>query len=215
MRSTQLWHFLLVFWFAIFSPANVSAKLLQIIHTNDLHANFDSSDTPGRGGYAAVKGLIDSLRDAAALKGIETLTVDAGDFADGSIYRYAEKGGVEILAVSDDCYAKLSDLQSPEGAAVAFAPSALGLEMILGEPRPRLLVAAGVQDPGNAGALVRTAEAAGAAGCVFLDSIDVYAPKFLRAAMGGVFTAQPAVIQSVYAPEFTAHSAGHVVRIRD
>ena len=96
MRSTQLWHCLIVFWFAIFSPANVSAKLLQIIHTNDLHANFDSSDTPGRGGYAAVKGLIDSLRDAAALKGIETLTVDAGDFADGSIYRYAEKGGAPL-----------------------------------------------------------------------------------------------------------------------
>lgn len=37
----------------------------------------------------------------------------------------------------------------------------------------------------------------------------------LRAAVCGVFTAQPAVIQSVYAPEFAAHSAGHIVRIRD
>lgn len=37
----------------------------------------------------------------------------------------------------------------------------------------------------------------------------------VRAAMSGVFTAQPAVIQSVYAPEFGAHSAGDVVRIGD
>lgn len=37
----------------------------------------------------------------------------------------------------------------------------------------------------------------------------------VRAAVSGVFAAQPAVVQSVYAPEFGAHSAGNVVRIRD
>ena len=99
----------------------------------------------------------------------------------------AEATGVEVLEVSNTCYAKLSDLQSPEGTAVVFAPRPPHFAELLAEPRPRLLVAAGVQDPGNAGALVRTAEAAGASGCVFLDSIDVLAPKFLRAAMGSAF----------------------------
>jgi RNA methyltransferase, TrmH family len=99
----------------------------------------------------------------------------------------AAKRDAEILDVADDCYAKLSDLQSPEGAAVVFAPAPPALAPLLEQPLSRLLVAAGVQDPGNAGALARVAEAAGATACVFLGGVDVFAPKFLRAGMGSAF----------------------------
>jgi len=102
------------------------------------------------------------------------------------LQQHARSRGVEILHLSDDCYDKISHLQSPEGLAVTLRTETLPLETLL-TPAARLLVAAGVQDPGNAGALVRTAEAAGASGCLFLGGLDLSHPRFLRGAQGGTF----------------------------
>ncbi len=99
----------------------------------------------------------------------------------------AEDARIEILEVSCECYAKISGLRSPEGIAVVFAFSQASLDDLCNDAKSRLLVAAGLQDPGNAGALVRVAEAAGASGCVFVDSIDLSGPRFLRATMGSCF----------------------------
>jgi len=98
----------------------------------------------------------------------------------------ARAGGVEVVLLEDECYAKISALDSPEGVAVTVrvAPAPLG-PMLAGAAR--LLVAAGVQDPGNAGALVRTAEAAGASGCVFLGGVDLSHPRFIRGAQTSSF----------------------------
>jgi len=98
----------------------------------------------------------------------------------------AAANGVEILELADGCYAKISELQSPEGVAVVFRPRAHALADLCGADA-RLLVAAGVQDPGNAGALVRVSEAAGASACVFLEGADITGGKFLRATMGSCF----------------------------
>ncbi len=58
---------------------------------------------------------------------------------------------------------------------------------MLARPGPVLLLA-GVDDPGNAGTLVRSAEAFGAAGVLFgRGGVDPYAPKVVRAAMGSLF----------------------------
>lgn len=103
-----------------------------------------------------------------------------------ALLRAAEAAGVEVARLSDSCYAKLSDLRSPEGVAVAFARTARDLGQMLNSGA-RLAVAAGVQDPGNAGAIARAAEAAGASGAVFLGGVDVDGPKFIRAAMGSSF----------------------------
>jgi TrmH family RNA methyltransferase len=53
---------------------------------------------------------------------------------------------------------------------------------------PFLLVAVGLQDPGNAGALLRSAAASGAGGVVFCSGcVDVYNPKSVRASAGAIF----------------------------
>ena len=75
----------------LWAPVQAQAKLLQIIHTNDLHAAFETHEN-GRGGYAQVKAVMDSLKQRAAEQGIDTLTLDGGDFTDGTIYRYAQHG---------------------------------------------------------------------------------------------------------------------------
>ena len=98
----------------------------------------------------------------------------------------ARSRGIEIVRLSDACYEKISELQSPEGVAVTIRTGNDTLESLLVDDA-RLLVAAGVQDPGNAGALVRTAEAAGATGCVFLGGVDISHPRFVRGAQSSSF----------------------------
>jgi len=65
------------------------------------------------------------------------------------------------------------------GAAADFSPSV--------EAGATLLIASGVQDPGNAGALVRVADAAGAAGVIIAGGADPFGPKAIRASAGSVF----------------------------
>ena len=94
--------------------------------------------------------------------------------------------GVPVTVVTDGVLAKLSDTRSPQGV-VALART----------PRPPLadvvggtltVVMAGVSDPGNAGTVIRTADAAGASGVVLTaGSVDAYAPKTLRSAAGSTY----------------------------
>ena len=73
-------------------PATAEAKLLQILHTNDLHSYMEQSDTPGRGGYAAVKAVLEQTRRRAASQGVDSILLDAGDFSDGNTFFFADEG---------------------------------------------------------------------------------------------------------------------------
>ena len=68
-----------------------SAKLLQIIHSNDLHSFFAGSRT-GLGGYSRIKTVVDQLKADAEAKGIKTLFLDGGDFGEGGSFYYANQG---------------------------------------------------------------------------------------------------------------------------
>lgn len=87
MNSLRLSLCILMFGLA----TNASAKLIQIIHTNDLHSFFEGSRS-GLGGYSRIKTLVDKLKADAASKGIKTLFLDGGDFGEGSSYFFSSKG---------------------------------------------------------------------------------------------------------------------------
>ena len=98
--------------------------------------------------------------------------------------------------VTHGCYEKFSSLNAPEGLAAVLEFSSDGGWTRTDSPAPAFvpgmdeagwLVAVGVQNPGNAGALARTAEAAGAAGLCLAGGVDPFGPRFLRAAMGSAF----------------------------
>lgn len=76
----------------LMSSAPARATLLQIIHTNDLHSHMDHAMDPSRGSYAAVKATIDQLKWNARTQGIDTLTLDAGDFTEDSQFYLADQG---------------------------------------------------------------------------------------------------------------------------
>jgi 2',3'-cyclic-nucleotide 2'-phosphodiesterase (5'-nucleotidase family) len=78
---------------------NAFAKVVQIIHTNDLHSYFQG--TRGKmGGYAQLKEVIDELKSRALDKGIPTLYLDGGDFGEGSSF-YFSNHGVDSLKALD------------------------------------------------------------------------------------------------------------------
>jgi TrmH family RNA methyltransferase len=83
--------------------------------------------------------------------------------------------------------ASLSDVETSQGVLLLARRPDLRASLVSGE-RPLALILAGVQDPGNLGSLLRTAEAAGVTG-VFVGSgcADPFAPKALRGAMGSTF----------------------------
>ncbi|UOX37298.1 TrmH family RNA methyltransferase [Weissella cibaria] len=95
--------------------------------------------------------------------------------------------GVPVFEITADIAKKLSDLVTPQGI---FAE--VSLPTATREPRfihdGAWLFLDAIQDPGNIGTMVRTADAAGFAGVVFGNgSVDPYSPKALRAMQGSQF----------------------------
>jgi TrmH family RNA methyltransferase len=92
---------------------------------------------------------------------------------------------VAVLEVAPTVMDALSPVRQPSGVVAVAARPTIGLPALL-TPPPALVVAAlGLQDPGNVGALIRSADAGGATG-VLLDaaSADPWHWKALRASMG-------------------------------
>ena len=119
------------------------------------------------------------------------LVSDAGASREeaGELFAAAGALGVERYSLSDDCYAKVAELKNSDGLGLllSFSREPADIDELLTRPESKWLAAAGVQDPGNAGALARTALAAGAAGCLFIGGADPTSPKFLRGGMGAAF----------------------------
>jgi len=91
-------HFILILLVTFLFPIICKAKLLQILHTNDLHSYFDGSiHNHSSGGYQNIKSMIDKFKAEANNKSIETLVMDAGDFMEGTIFYMANFGRNSIL----------------------------------------------------------------------------------------------------------------------
>ncbi len=94
--------------------------------------------------------------------------------------------GVRCVQVPGDVMTSLSPAQTPQGvlAVCGLRPAELP-ERLEGR---RYMVLDGVQDPGNVGTILRTADALGADGLFLVNACaDLYNPKTLRATMGAVF----------------------------
>ncbi|HEY4321403.1 MAG TPA: RNA methyltransferase [Gemmatimonadales bacterium] len=96
--------------------------------------------------------------------------------------------GVVIEALTDEALARESATEHPQGIIAVYQPGAWQLADCLPRPGAPLVILDAVQDPGNVGAIARTAAAFGASGLVALPgSADLTNPKAVRAAMGALF----------------------------
>lgn len=93
-----------------------------------------------------------------------------------------------MITVSEAVYAKISDTEQPQGIMVLIRKQTPELPEVLKEKCPLLVILDSVQDPGNLGAVIRTADAAGATAVILTKGCtDLYAGKAVRATMGSLF----------------------------
>jgi TrmH family RNA methyltransferase len=96
-------------------------------------------------------------------------------------------GHWECFAVHGELLERVAHTESPQGVLAVFRPRAFTLGEILSADGPVLLLDR-LTDPGNLGLILRTAEAAGAAGIVASPgTVDALNPKCVRASAGSVF----------------------------
>src|SRR5271170_2291093 len=100
----------------------------------------------------------------------------------------AEDAGIEVQLVSGEVMGELAQTITPQGLLAVCDFVDVPLER-LGAGRPSLVgVLANVRDPGNAGTVLRTADAAGADAVIFAAaSVDPYNSKCVRASAGSLF----------------------------
>ncbi len=91
-----------------------------------------------------------------------------------------------LYIVSDALFKKTADTSTPQGImAVVEKPACELADVINGNS---LILLEGVQDPGNLGTIVRTAEAAGIFGVIMDEGCaDIFSPKVVRSTMGSIF----------------------------
>ena len=101
--------------------------------------------------------------------------------------RVRRLSGVRIAVVDDDAFQKLADTETSQGVIMLAVPPSWRLEQTLCGEGPAVALD-GLQDPGNAGAIVRAAEAFGATGVLFTKgTVSPFNPKTLRASAGSLF----------------------------
>jgi TrmH family RNA methyltransferase len=94
----------------------------------------------------------------------------------------------ETLLVSEEVFRSAVTSESPQGIAALVRVKQHTLEDLLRVIEPLIVVAAGIQDPGNLGTVVRSAEAFGATGMVVTDgTVNPYNPKVVRGSAGSIF----------------------------
>jgi TrmH family RNA methyltransferase len=122
--------------------------------------------------------------------GIEVLEVLAEPDAAPELLARARAAGVQVREVAAGVLERASDTTTPQGVvAVARRPEVeLRAALAAAAHGPLAVVLVDVGDPGNAGTLLRAAEASGAAAVLFCgDSVDPCNPKCVRASAGALF----------------------------
>ncbi|MEO8025472.1 MAG: RNA methyltransferase [Bryobacteraceae bacterium] len=129
------------------------------------------------------------LLEEALRSGCAVPFVLASDAALSTVSRMvAGLHDTSVFGLSPELFRQVASTESSQGVVALVKPPAWTLDQALHGRHPLTVVLDGVQDPGNAGTIVRAAEAFGASGVLFLKgSVNPYNPKCLRAAAGSAF----------------------------
>lgn len=122
---------------------------------------------------------------------------------EGTLAATLTNRGVEVITVPDRVFGAISPVRTPSGIIAIGRRQPTSVSDVCSRPSPLLVVSVDVQDPGNVGAVIRVAEAAGATGTFVTGaSANPFSWKALRGSMGSalrlpvVTTAALAIVQA-------------------
>jgi RNA methyltransferase, TrmH family len=119
-------------------------------------------------------------------------------------------GDAEVLIVTEEVFRSATLTEHPQGIAALVEAPQFGVQEIF-RGTPLVVMAGGLQDPGNLGTLVRSAEAFGASGMILLPgTVSLWNAKTLRASSGSAFRLP---VMAFRAEEAFAVARTHGVRI--
>jgi len=131
-----------------------------------------------------------AVREAVAEPGIVDeifITADAAP-RHSDLVRDAQAAGAVVHLASGEVIRSFADTVTPQGLVAICRYVDVSLATVVAADPRLVAVLAKVRDPGNAGTIIRAADAAGADAVVFTDgSVDPYNPKCVRATAGSMF----------------------------
>jgi TrmH family RNA methyltransferase len=135
-------------------------------------------------GYCVAEGF--HLLEEALRSGCDVSAVLVSEAAQGALEsRFGTLLDVSLLP--ENLFRDIAATETSQGVIALVKPPEHSYQQIF-EGRALVPILDGIQDPGNAGAILRAAEAFGATGVVFLKgSVNPYNPKALRASAGSIF----------------------------
>lgn len=134
-------------------------------------------------GVAVVRTALDAGASVESLFVAQGTDQDAG-VAD--VVARAHRAGARVLMLAPGVLERVADTVTPQPLLAVVAMGGARLDQLRGGRL--VVVCAGVRDPGNAGTVLRSADAAGADAVVCCgDSVDPYNPKAVRASAGSLF----------------------------
>jgi TrmH family RNA methyltransferase len=138
-------------------------------------------------GLQSLRGALNAAVPSAPIIDVLYLT-DSGleklrsEFAETIINKY------EVIMVTDQVMAAMADTQSPQGILALCKYLASDLSRFSQIPLKKIAYFWQIQDPGNAGTAIRTADACGFDLVIFSDlSVDIYSPKVVRSTAGSLW----------------------------
>lgn len=157
----------------------------------ELRSVYAHGNPTGDGCFAVegVRSLEEAIRSGVRFRAV--FFTDAGDAATQRLtQRLLEQIGhkVETYLVPAKLFQEAVTTDSPQGvAALVYGKVSTPDDLLRTQPA-LLVVAAGLQDPGNLGTILRSAEAFGAGGVVLTEgTVSAYNPKTVRATAGSIF----------------------------
>lgn len=94
----------------------------------------------------------------------------------------------KLEIVEDRVFQTASETQTPQGILCLLRQYHYELKDAMKQEAPNLLILESLQDPGNLGTILRTAEGAGVSGILMTrDTVDIYNPKTIRSTMGSIY----------------------------
>lgn len=162
------------------SKENVKVKLLQKLKLKKYREEFNQS---------VVEGLRVVLQVIDYGKEPQMIFFEENYFSsDANCKALYEKYPDKSYMLPEKLFSNISDTINPQGILAVFEKPKSNLEEVLGASFCRMILLDGIQDPGNVGTIIRTAESAGFDAIFYTKgTVDIFSEKVNRASMGANF----------------------------